>query len=64
VIRELDVDIPYYFGVTTPQSRPPRSSVLALIDALKQAAASLLPEFVCLDANEHARVMQSLHQEN
>jgi len=64
VIRELDVDIPYYFGGTTPQSRPPRSSVLALIDALKQAATSLLPEFICLDANEHARVMQSLHQEN
>ena len=64
VLRELDVEIPYYFGVTTPQSKPPRPSVVALIDALKQAAASLLPEFVCLDASEHARVMQSLHQES
>ena len=64
VLRELDVEIPYYFGVTTPQSKPPRPSVVALIDALKQVAASLLPEFVCLDASEHARVMQSLHQES
>lgn len=64
VLRELDVEIPYYFGVTTPQSKPPRPSVVALIDALKQAAASLLPEFVCLDASEHARVMQSLHKES
>ncbi|KQN52399.1 LysR family transcriptional regulator [Rouxiella silvae] len=63
VLRELDVDIPYYFGVTTPLSKPPRPIVLALIEALKQAAASILPEFVCLEANEHARVMQSLHQE-
>ncbi|KAB7898878.1 LysR family transcriptional regulator [Rouxiella sp. S1S-2] len=63
VLRELDVDIPYYFGVTTPLSKPPRPIVLALIEALKQAAANLLPEFVCLEANEHARVMQSLHQE-
>lgn len=23
VLRELDVEIPYYFGVTTPQSKPP-----------------------------------------
>lgn len=61
VLRELDVEIPYYFGVATPQSRPPRPSVLALIDALKQSAARLLPEFACLEANEHARVMQSLH---
>jgi DNA-binding transcriptional LysR family regulator len=63
VIRELDVEIPYYFGVTTPQSKPPRPSVLALVEALKQAAASMLPEFTCLDADAHSRVMQSLHQE-
>ncbi len=64
VIRELDVDIPYYFGVITPQAKPPRESIAALIETLKHTAAQLLPEFTCLDASEHARVMQSLHQEN
>ena len=62
VLKELDVEIPYYFGVITPQSRPPRQSVLTLIDALKQAAAEMLPHFACLGPEEHARVMQSLHQ--
>lgn len=40
VIRELEVDIPYYFGVITPQSKPPRPSTLALIDALRLAAGT------------------------
>lgn len=62
VLRELDVEIPYYFGVITPQSKPPRQSVLTLIEALKQAATEMLPHFACLGAEEHARVMQSLHE--
>ncbi len=64
IIRELEVDIPYYFGVITPQSKPPRSSTLALIDALRLAAGDLLPAFTCHEAGEHGRVIQSLHQED
>lgn len=64
VIRELDVDIPYYFGVITPQSKPPRTGALALIDALMHAAEELLPTFICHQAGEHGRIIQSLHQED
>lgn len=64
VIRELDVDIPYYFGVITPQSKPPRTGALALIDALRHAAEELLPTFICHQAGEHGRIIQSLHQED
>lgn len=64
VLRELDVEIPYYFGVITPQSKPPRPSIYTLIESLKKAANDMLPSFVCLGPEEHARVMQSLHQES
>jgi DNA-binding transcriptional LysR family regulator len=41
VVRPLDTDIPFFFGVITPQARAATAPVLALADALLQAARQL-----------------------
>jgi DNA-binding transcriptional LysR family regulator len=63
VVRAIDIDIPFLFGVITPGAKPATAAVQLLIDALAQAAASLLPGFVRRDAAEHAAVLQSLYGE-
>lgn len=63
VIRPLAEEIPYFFGVITPQGRQLSAPVQALIDALAQAAANLLPEFQRLAASEHPRVMRLINQD-
>lgn len=60
VVRPLDTDIPFFFGVITPQARPLSAAVRALVDALLQAAA-VLPGFVQHDVAEHAMLLQSSH---
>ncbi|MEO7401259.1 MAG: LysR family transcriptional regulator [Polaromonas sp.] len=58
VVRPLDTDIPFFFGVITPQARPLSAPVRALADALLQAAAAL-PGFVQHDVAAHATLLQS-----
>lgn len=60
-VRPIDVDIPFLFGVITPQSKPISAAVQTLIDALEQAAGTLLPGFIRREATEHAAVLQSLY---
>lgn len=60
-VRPLDVEIPFYFGVITPQARPASAAVLALAEALAQAAASLLPDFVRRGPDEHGALLQALY---
>jgi DNA-binding transcriptional LysR family regulator len=55
-VRPIDTDIPFFFGVVTPESRPLTASVQALADALLQAAAAL-PGFVRRDLADHARLL-------
>jgi len=57
VVRPLDTDIPFFFGVITPQSRPLTAPVQALADALLEAAAAL-PGFVQHDLAAHATLLQ------
>jgi DNA-binding transcriptional LysR family regulator len=59
-VRPLDTDIPFVFGVVTPQTRPLTPSVRALIDALLEAAHAL-PHFVRHDPSAHAALLQSLY---
>ena len=61
-IRSLEEEIPYYFGVITPQGRQISTAVQALTEALSNAAAELLPDFECLAASEHPRVMRLINQ--
>lgn len=61
-VRELDEDIPYYFGVITPQAKSARPIVLQLIDALAQAAGELLPGFRLFHSDEHHNIMVSLNR--
>lgn len=57
VLRPLDTEIPFYFGVITPQSRSLSAAVSALVDALLQTAAAL-PGFVRHAVSDHATLLQ------
>ncbi|MDB5880048.1 MAG: LysR family transcriptional regulator [Variovorax sp.] len=56
VVRPLDIAIPFFFGVVTPQTRTPSDAVLALADALLDAARAL-PGFVQHAAADHATLL-------
>ncbi|MPT40849.1 MAG: LysR family transcriptional regulator [Achromobacter sp.] len=60
-IRPIDLDIPFFFGVITPQSQTLTPACQAMADALAQAAADLLPSFVLHDACEHSALLQSIY---
>lgn len=60
-IRPIDLDIPFFFGVITPQSQPLTPACQAMVGALADAAAALLPGFVLHDACEHAALLQSIY---
>ncbi|MDF3833185.1 LysR substrate-binding domain-containing protein [Cupriavidus basilensis] len=61
VVRPIDADIPFYFGVITPQSRPASAAVLALIDTLAAAARALLPDFTQRGPEQHGALLQALY---
>lgn len=60
VVRPIDVDIPFFFGVITPQSRPITAAVQAVVDALLAVAAAL-PGFVQHDPGNHSALLQALY---
>ncbi len=60
-IRPIDLDIPFFFGVITPQSQTLTPACQAMADALAQAAAALLPGFALHDAAEHSALLQSIY---
>ena len=60
VVRPIDVDIPFFFGVITPQSRPITAAVQAVVDALLAVAAAL-PGFVQHDPGNHSALLQALN---
>jgi DNA-binding transcriptional LysR family regulator len=60
-IRPIDLDIPFFFGVITPQSQPLTPACQAMADALADAAAALLPGFMLHDACEHSALLQSIY---
>lgn len=62
-IRTLDLDIPFFFGVITPQSQPLLPAVQAVADALAETAAQLLPGFVRHEASEHGALLHSIYGE-
>ncbi|MDP9902700.1 LysR family transcriptional regulator [Variovorax ginsengisoli] len=59
-VRPLDTDIPFVFGVITPQGRPVAPPVRALIDALLDAATAL-PHFVRHEPSAHGALLQTLY---
>ncbi|MEG3127069.1 LysR family transcriptional regulator [Pantoea cypripedii] len=63
VIRPLEEEIPYFFGVITPQGRQITSAAQALVEALEQVAQTLLPGFQRLPASEHPRIMRLINQD-
>ncbi|EHP39900.1 LysR family transcriptional regulator [Cupriavidus basilensis OR16] len=61
MVRPIDADIPFYFGVITPQARPASAAVLALIDTLADAARALLPDFTRRGPEQHGALLQALY---
>ncbi|MHA6894739.1 LysR family transcriptional regulator [Ralstonia pseudosolanacearum] len=62
-VRPIDVSIPFFFGVITPEARRPSPAVTALIDALSRAAQRLLPDCKLHDPARHASMLQVLYGE-
>ncbi|MGB9096346.1 LysR family transcriptional regulator [Erwinia sp.] len=62
-IRSLEEEIPYFFGVITPQGRQLSAAAHSLVEALEQAATDLLPAFQRLPASEHQRVMKLINND-
>lgn len=60
-ICRLNLDIPFYFGVITPQATPIAPAVHAMAEMLAQTAARLLPDFTRHDASAHASLLDALH---
>ncbi|ARP86616.1 LysR family transcriptional regulator [Bordetella genomosp. 9] len=60
-IRPIDTDIPFFFGVITPQAKPPTPAIEALAAALADAARALLPGFRQHEAGEHGALLQSIY---
>ncbi|AHV92766.1 LysR family transcriptional regulator [Bordetella holmesii] len=60
-IRAIDQNIPFFFGVVTPQSTPIAPTVAAMAEALAQTAATLLPGFIRHEASAHAGLLHSIH---
>ncbi len=58
VVRPLDVDIPFFFGVITPQTHPLSAPVRALAEALREAALAL-PGCRQHDVADHASLLQA-----
>jgi DNA-binding transcriptional LysR family regulator len=56
VVRPIDTDIPFFFGVITPQSAALTAPVQALVEALLQVATTL-PDFAQRDLADHARLL-------
>ncbi|GAB2465491.1 LysR family transcriptional regulator [Comamonas humi] len=62
-VRALDTDIPFLFGAVTRQAAPFQPAMDALMAALAEAAAALLPGFVLHDAASHGALLQQAAQE-
>lgn len=63
VVRPLDTDIPFFFGVITPQARPATAPVQALAEALLQSARQLRG-FVQHPPSAHGDLLRDLHGHN
>lgn len=59
IARAIDVEIPFYFGAITTRAAAPKAAVLALVDAVFEAAKRLRG-FVSVDPTKRTRLQPSL----
>jgi DNA-binding transcriptional LysR family regulator len=57
VVRPLQINIPFYFGVVTPFGKPVDGITQALIAAVESAAQTILHGFVKRDASDHDELL-------
>lgn len=62
-VRPLDAAIPFLWGVVTPAGQPLAPVVEALIEALRDAAAALLPGFHLRGRDERAAIAAAVYGE-
>lgn len=62
VVRAIDTDIPFYFGLVTPGDKPLSPDLIRLVTALQQASQMLLQNFELLPAARHDELMQRIYQ--
>ncbi|MFE1572244.1 LysR family transcriptional regulator [Comamonas odontotermitis] len=60
VVRPLDTEIPFLFGVVTQQAAPCTPAMDALCQTLTDVAQRLLPGFVLHDARDHAALLEEM----
>jgi DNA-binding transcriptional LysR family regulator len=59
VVRPLDVEIPFLWGVVTPARQPCSAMVASVIDAVYESAVELLPGFRLCDPTERAALAEA-----
>ncbi|OZI34038.1 LysR family transcriptional regulator [Bordetella genomosp. 10] len=59
--RPVDIDVPFFFGVITPQFQPVDPVFLALNDALAEVARERLPGFVLHDPAHHDHLLRQMY---
>lgn len=59
VVRPLDVEIPFLWGVVTPVRQPCSTLVTALIDAVRECAVEMLPGFRLCDPAQRAALAET-----
>ncbi|WP_110972759.1 LysR family transcriptional regulator [Pseudomonas huaxiensis] len=61
VVRPIEVDIPFFFGLVTPFARPLSDAARQLVVALEAACHELMPGVIVHPANRHDALMQSIY---
>jgi len=61
VTRPVDIDVPFFFGVITPQFQPLDPIFLALNDALAEVARERLPGFIQHDPAHHDHLLRQMY---
>ncbi|ALM86706.1 LysR family transcriptional regulator [Bordetella sp. N] len=61
VARPVDIDVPFFFGVITPQFQPVDPIFQALNEALAEVARERLPGFILHDAAHHDQLLRQMY---
>lgn len=61
VVRKIEVDIPFFFGLVTPYATPLSEAAQQLVTALEAACHALMPEVIVHPASRHDALMQSIY---
>lgn len=64
VVRPLQADIPFFFGVVSPYAHPLTETATGLIESLAETATAILPNFKRHAPNAHDALLQRIYASN